>query len=112
MILMLLNSHLVQNRRNEIHVFKTGEECLENLFLDPDVIILDYELNTVVPDAENGFQILQKIKNEDKSICVVMLSSQSHYGKATQTIMKGALEYVIKDQNAFKNIDKILNSLN
>ena len=40
-----------------------------------------------------------------------MLSSQKSYGKAAQTIQKGALEYVMKDEQAFKNIDAILNSM-
>ncbi len=40
-----------------------------------------------------------------------MLSSQSQYGKALQTIIKGALEYVVKDDAAFKKIDRILEGL-
>ncbi len=41
-----------------------------------------------------------------------MLSSQAQYGMALQTIVKGALEYVVKDNDAFKRIDAILASLN
>lgn len=111
MIREMLSSHLAKNLRYEIHVFSTGEDCLGNLHLNPDVVILDFELNTVIPDAEDGLHILQRIKNENEQICVIMLSSQTHYGKATQTIIKGAIQYVIKDDNAFGNIDKILKSL-
>ena len=56
-------------------------------------------------------EILQQIKKADKKICVIMLSSQSQYGKALQTIIKGALEYVVKDDAAFKKIDRILEGL-
>ncbi len=40
-----------------------------------------------------------------------MLSSQERYSIAAQTISKGAEQYVIKDDNAFDNIDKILNEI-
>jgi len=111
MMCEMVRGHLEKKFRYDIHVFNTGEECIENLHLDPQVIILDYELNSIVTHAEDGLHILQRIKKADTNICVIMLSSQTHYGKATQTIMKGALEYVVKDDNAFNSIDKILESL-
>ncbi|MEQ8325092.1 MAG: response regulator [Vicingaceae bacterium] len=111
MLCELLKDHLTQKIRHDIHVFNTGEEALKQLHLEPQVVILDYELNTVIADAEDGLHILQKIKDFDKKICVIMLSSQTHYGKAAQTIVKGALEYVVKDNKAFNHIDKILAGL-
>jgi len=107
----MLNDHLSKNPLYTIEIFGTGEECIKNLGNEPDVIILDYYLNNVTPDAANGLQILQEIKKIDDNSCVIMLSSQEHYGKALQTIAKGALEYVVKDNEAFKKIDEILASL-
>lgn len=91
--------------------FGTGEECVEHLVEEPDAVILDYHLNLVKQDAADSLEILQQIKKFNKGICVIMLSSQKQYSKAAQTIMKGALEYVVKDDNAFQNIDTILASL-
>jgi hypothetical protein len=34
-----------------------------------------------------------------------------HYGVAAQTISKGAEQYVVKDEDAFKNIDIILKDM-
>ena len=78
---------------------------------NPDAVVLDYHLNMVNPDAADGLEILQQIKKFNKDICVIMLSSQKQYSKAAQTIMKGALEYVVKDENAFKNVEAIIDSL-
>jgi len=111
MIRMLVEDHLSKNPLYEIQSFPTGEECLKNLNEMPDVIILDFELNSVVSDAKNGLQILQEIKKIDKDISVIMLSSQKQYGKATQTIIKGALQYVVKGDDAYAQIEKILLSL-
>ena len=111
MIRMLVEDHLSQNPSYQVTSFPTGEDCIKSLNEEPDVVILDFELNSVVPDAKDGLTILQEIKKIDKDITVIMLSSQSAYGKATQTIMKGALEYVVKGDDAFQHIDKILKSL-
>ena len=108
MMAQMLSDHLQNNPLNQISVFHTGEECIKNLHLNPDVIILDYILNSVVPDASNGLQILEQIKKMDKGVHVIMLSSQDEYGKAAQTIVKGALEYVVKNNDAFNRIDHIL----
>lgn len=112
MLRTMLSDHLQKNSFYKVETYETGEDCLKNLYKNPDVIILDYQLNTIIAQAGDGLEILQKIKKADQRNCVIMLSSQSQYGKALQTIVKGALEYVVKDDNAFKRIDNILNSLN
>ena len=105
-----LSDHLQENPLNEVTVYKTGEECINNLALNPDVIILDYTLNSVIPAAADGLRILEEIKKIDTDVRVIMLSSQDDYGKALQTIVKGAIEYVVKNEDSFKRIDHILES--
>ena len=104
----MLFDRLSSNPNYTVQLYPTGEECLKALYQHPDVIILDYYLNTIEPDAANGMEILQEIKKIDKHITVIMLSSQEQYGKAVQTIVKGALEYVVKGQDAFDRIETII----
>jgi DNA-binding response OmpR family regulator len=91
--------------------FATGEDCLAHLDEAPDFIILDYYLDSEVPGAKNGLEILQEIKKKDEDVRVIMLSSQEHYGVALQTLAKGAIYYVIKDLQSFKEIDNLLEGL-
>ena len=111
MLTMMLSDHLQKNQEYQVSVFHTGESAIENLNQEPDVVILDYQLNSVVEDAKDGMHILKAIKKMDNNMAVIMLSSQDNYGKAVQTIIKGALEYVVKDDNAFERIDRILQGL-
>ncbi len=111
MLTMMLEDHLSQNRQYSIQSFGTGEACLAQLDEDPDVVILDFNLDSVEPDAKNGLEILKQIKKEHRGIQVIMYSSQSQYGKALQTIGQGAVEYIIKDKDAFSKIEKLLKSL-
>lgn len=101
----MLRDHLTMNPLFNIQTFETGEDAIKNITQNPDVVILDFQLNSMSPKAADGLAILQQIKKMDENISVIMLSSQNHYGKALQTIQKGALEYVIKDNSAFKKLN-------
>ncbi len=106
----MLADHLTE-QGFEVETFATGEDCLASLDSEPGVIILDYYLDSEVPDAKNGLEILKEIKKADEDLKVVMLSSQEHYGIALQTLAKGAIYYVIKDLQSFKEIDKLLEGM-
>jgi DNA-binding NarL/FixJ family response regulator len=88
--------------------FATGEACLRRLFEQPDAVVLDYYLNSKEKDAANGINILKEIKKQNKAIPVIMLSSQESYGTTAQTIMYGAVHYVIKGQDAFEEIFQLI----
>lgn len=68
------------------------------------VIILDYYLDSKVPGTKNGLEILQAIHKNAPDQKVIMLSAQEHHGVALQTIAPGAVQYVIKDLQAFKGL--------
>lgn len=107
----LLKDHISKNPKYQVEVFNTGEACLRNLFKKPDLIILDYYLNTVDKEAANGFEILKEIKKINKKQHVIMLSSQEQYGVALKTMAKGAEQYVKKDKSSFDKIDAIMKEL-
>ena len=46
-----------------IETFSTGELCIESISHNPDVIILDYQLDGIEKNAMNGIETLNKIKN-------------------------------------------------
>ena len=105
-----LSDYLTRTVAHKVSVFPTGEDCLKHLDESPDIVILDYFLNTVQEDAANGMEILQTIKRNYPKTHVIMLSSQERYAVAMQTIQKGAEQYVVKDKDAFKKIADMLNS--
>ena len=103
----MLRDYLVEQENGvslEIETFPTGEACLKKLNQNPDIIILDYYLNSRERDAANGIDILKSIKDKNKALPVIMLSSQKNYATAAKTIMYGAVHYVIKGQDAFEEI--------
>ena len=106
-----LKDYLTREVQHHVSVFNTGEDCLKNLAEKPDIIILDFHLNSQSKDAASGMEILKTIKKHYPQIPVIMLSSQERYAVAMQTIQKGAEQYVIKDETAFEKITGMINEM-
>jgi DNA-binding NtrC family response regulator len=85
-------------------VFHTGEEALASGF-DPDLVILDYQLDTVKPDALNGLQVLSKLKQRHRDLPVVFLSGQDRLEVATNTMKFGAYDYIVKNDTTFARLE-------
>ncbi len=92
------------NPDHQVHVFSTGEECLQNLHLKPSIISLDYTL----PDM-TGEDVLKKIKTYNKDISVIILSSQQNVSTAVKLLKDGAYDYITKDA---ETNDRLLHTIN
>lgn len=107
-----LEDYIESKTKHEVETFGTGEECIEHLADGkPDVIVLDYHLNSVDENAADGAQILDTIKKIDHSIHVIMLSGQGTYGTALQTIAMGADSFILKDDDAFAKVVETINAI-
>jgi DNA-binding NtrC family response regulator len=95
----------------EIETYPTGELCLLNLSQHPDVIILDYHLDGIETNAIDGLQTLDKIKNFNPDIPVIMLSSQDKIDVAINCMHHRAFDYVVKSETAFVRLQKILTTI-
>jgi two-component system OmpR family response regulator len=95
----------------EIQTFPTGEMCIADLSLNPDVIILDYHLDGIDRTAMNGMDTLDKIKAFNPDIPVVILSSQDKIEVAVDCMHHLALDYVVKSETAFTRLRKIITNL-
>ena len=91
-----------------IETFSTGEQCVEHLAGKPDIIILDYMLNGIVEKAMNGIETLDRIKEYNSDIQVVILSSQDKIEVAVNCMHHKAFDYVVKSETAFIRLQKII----
>lgn len=99
-----LERHLYNNTKYPIEIFKytTGEECIKNFKLSPEIIILDYYFDSSsYSETMNGIEILKKIRIYDESIKVIMLSSQDKIEIAIETMKYNSFDYVVKNDSAF-----------
>src|SRR6478735_7900429 len=91
-----------------VKTFATGELCLASINDTPDVIILDYHLDSIEKNAMNGIQTLEKIKAISSEIPVIMLSSQDKIDIAINCMHHKASDYVVKSETAFVRLQKII----
>lgn len=99
-----LEFEFCQNPKLKIITFLTSQACIENLFLNPDVIILDYILTIPHEKALDGLQTLITIKETLPDTQVIMLSALESVEVATNSIKLGASGYVVKNRNTFTQL--------
>ncbi|MFT4524268.1 MAG: two-component system response regulator AtoC [Granulosicoccus sp.] len=101
-------------RNNEFNVetFQTGEALLERIHENPDIVILDHNLNDLDSRMMNGIDVLQKINTEKPTIPVVVFSGQEQVDTAVGLISSGACDYINKhDPSAFELLDTTLQDI-
>jgi DNA-binding NtrC family response regulator len=108
LFLKSLEIEFLANPGIEIHAFATGEICLENLGLSPDIIILDYNLNGIHSDVMNGLETLDEIKKIKPDTPVIMLSSQDQIEVAVNCMKHQAFDYIVKSETAFLRLQKAI----
>lgn len=106
--LKLLKIQLLKQYDIIIETFSTGELCIENLSSHPDIIIVDYNLDSVEKNAMNGIETLDKIKAVNADIPVVMLSAQDEIDIALQCMSHKAFDYVVKSATDFLRLKKVI----
>lgn len=109
--LEMLKETLVDNEDYHIVALQSGEECVSHLHLKPDVIVLDYFLNSENPDAKNGLEILKEIHEIMPEAKVIILSGQEDGNIVYDFVRENATNYVVKDDNAFENIRKAIENI-
>ncbi len=109
--LEMLKESLIDNPELNIVAFQSGEECINHLHLNPDVIVLDYFLNSENPAAKNGLEILKKIRDVNPKTKVIILSGQEDGNLVYEFVRENATNYVVKDDNAFENVKKAINDI-
>ena len=108
LFLKLLEIEFLQFSDYVVETYATGEQCIENLDHKPDIIILDYYLNSVNKNAINGIETLVKIKANNVDTPVIMLSAQDKIEVAISCMHHKAYDYVVKSETAFIRLQKII----
>src|SRR5436190_23935051 len=94
-----------------VTAFNSGETALQGIYFEPDIIILDYHLDSINAEAMNGLQVLKKLKDHFPHVPVIFLSSQEKSEVAANTMKYGAYDYIVKNENAFHRLEIILNNV-
>jgi two-component system response regulator AtoC len=106
-----LSSALADKANHEIHLFDNCTDCLNEFSHKPEIIILDNELNEQHEKNEN-MKLLEVIRKDYPDVHVIVLARNEGYGTAMQTILKGAEQYLMKDENTISAVGLMVDELN
>lgn len=87
-----------------VESFTSGKKLLENLFKNPDVVTLDFNL----PDLK-GDELTRRIKNFNKNIEIIVISQQEKIETAVELLSLGAFDYIVKSNDIR---ERLLNKIN
>ena len=102
----LLKRHLELNPDNEVFLYNNGKDCLKNIHLQPDLVLLDYGL----PDI-SGHEVMNKIHVEYPNLPVVIVSGQEDVKTALDLLKEGAYDYFVKDDDTKDRVWNLINKL-
>jgi DNA-binding NtrC family response regulator len=103
---LMMDYLLSKETTAHIKKFSSGEECIENLKLNPDVVILDYGLPGI-----NGMQTLKAIKEHDPEIPVIVITGNKDKEVARSFFNAGVYDYIEKEEDAFEQVSKVTDSI-
>lgn len=90
----ILRYHISLNPDHKVTLFETAKELLDNLYLQPDLVTLDFSL----PDM-NGDKLYQKIREINSHVPVIAISSQENIAVAVNLLKMGVSDYLVKDDS-------------
>lgn len=91
----LIVGYLQSNKFTNIKVFKTGEEGINALHLNPEIIILDYSYEGI-----SGLEFMKKVKTTRPVVDFIFLSGQNDVEVAVTIMKLGAADYIVKNDKA------------
>lgn len=106
-----LKSFLIDKASHEVHAFNNCADCLGAMTEKPNILILDNHLNNTQKDKATDMHLLDIIRRDFPDVHIIVLAKDEGYGTAIQTILHGAEQYVIKDDNTMEVVHNMVGEL-
>jgi two-component system OmpR family response regulator len=90
----------------EFHFYTSGESCLEDLNKGPQIIVLDYDLEGEL----NGLDTLQKIRDYDPSIYVILFSNKKDLNSYENVAQYGSFDFLEKREQSFRLLKQMISA--
>ncbi len=94
-----------------IQIFSLGELCLAEISSDPNVIIMGYFLNSKYKNANNGIEIIKRIKVLRAETNIIILSAHEKNEIIDEAMKLYNCQHIKKDVSAFKKIAQFIKAL-
>jgi DNA-binding NtrC family response regulator len=97
----LITGYLTERKILNVKSFENSGECLKNMELKPDVVVLDYSMTGI-----DSLGFMHKIKKLLPRTDFIFLSGQNNVETAVHCIKQGAYDYLIKTDHVPEKLVK------
>ncbi len=108
----MLKDHLSKKSKIKITEYSSGDACVKELVMGtidpPDLILMDYFLDSSFGPAKDGLETLARINEICPETSVIMYTSVDNERIIELAKKKGALDYVVKNATGFSKLDSVL----
>jgi len=98
-LMVLETGKIFKEENHTVHVFENGELCEQFLHIKPDLVFVDYHLNSNNSNAMNGLQVIKMIKNTNPEMDFIIITNDEKSELFLKVLQTGAYDYLIKDSN-------------
>lgn len=108
----MLKDYLSKYKKLAIKEFSTGNACIKEIIMgkaaEPDLVVMDYFLDSTFGPSKDGLESLAKIKEICPDAGVIMFTSVANPKIIDLARNKGALDYVVKGASGFDELETAL----
>ncbi len=91
----LITGVLRAKQFKNLRSFKNTEECMKNIHLNPDIVVLNYAYTGIT-----GLDLMKKVHETKPGVTFIFLSGQNSVEVAVKIMRHGAFDYIVKDETA------------
>ena len=92
-----------------VQTFSSGTECLNNMHLNPDLVVVDFFLSA--NDSMTGIDVAKKIKKTNPSTFLIFLSGNDDVAVINEAKAMGVEKYILKDGYFIDNLIECVTTL-
>jgi CheY-like chemotaxis protein len=108
--LLLISRKLKKTLNCSTRLYKSALACIHDSGKEkPDLILTDYMLTDKPGHKLNGDYVLERLKNKYENVPVIMYSSVMNADLTLSMMQKGAVDFVLRDENFLEKITKRVN---
>jgi len=92
-----------------VQAFGNGTDCLNNMYQNPDLVVVDFYLNC--EDAMTGMDLVRKIKEINPDTFLIFLSGNDDEAVINEAKAMGVERYILKDGYFIDNLIECISKL-
>ena len=102
----VIQKALEQDGNSKVTLFRNGEDCLMNLYQNPDIVTIDHSL-----PGKDGIEVLKGIRNYNLDIPAIYFSGAIEPEVVIEAYENGVTGYIIKNEEAIAKLKNFVKDL-